>query len=41
MSLGQVPTEISFNEVANNTYSLSPLMYKKVQINNANKLKMS
>ena len=41
MSLGQVPNEISFNEVANNTYSLSPLMYKKVQINNANKLKMS
>lgn len=36
MNFEQVPKEISIDEVINNAYSLSPLMYKKVQIKNRN-----
>ena len=41
MNFEQVPKEISIDEVINNAYSLSPLMYKKVQIKNRNVRKIS
>ena len=41
MNFEQVPKEISIDEVINNAYSLSPLMYKKVKIKNRNDRKIS